>query len=417
VWEPRFPHNISKLKIERMKLLNTDIKNKVLRSMMRILDSNRNRIIAANRKDLKLFEKGDRAMYDRLVVDDKKVDEMIVAIQEVLQQQDPVGRIKSEQALENGLKIENKTAPFGTIMIIYESRPDVTIEAAVLAFKANNKILLKGGKEAVHSNVFLEKCWHLALEENGLDTQWIQLLHMNREETQEFLRNPSEKLDLIVPRGGERLIAFVKEHAKCAVLVSGRGNNFLFVDKEADWAQSMEVILNAKTQKISACNALDKILIHTKMDDYYNKLTELNTILNNHGVTVVVDRKVAEVLPANTTIKTESIWYEEFLAMKCVIGAVDDLESAVQKINNYSGGHSATIMTQNKELAMEFMNQVDTAAVYHNASTRFTDGGQMGVGAELAISTDKLHHRGPLGLEQLVTNKYYIYGDGQVRMS
>jgi len=400
-----------------MKLLNTDIKNKVLRSMMRILDSNRNRIIAANRKDLKLFEKGDRAMYDRLVVDDKKVDEMIVAIQEVLQQQDPVGRIKSEQALENGLKIENKTAPFGTIMIIYESRPDVTIEAAVLAFKANNKILLKGGKEAVHSNVILEKCWHLALEENGLDTQWIQLLHMNREETQEFLRNPSEKLDLIVPRGGERLIAFVKEHAKCAVLVSGRGNNFLFVDKEADWAQSMEVILNAKTQKISACNALDKILIHTKMDDYYNKLTELNTILNNHGVTVVVDRKVAEVLPANTTIKTESIWYEEFLAMKCVIGAVDDLESAVQKINNYSGGHSATIMTQNKELAMEFMNQVDTAAVYHNASTRFTDGGQMGVGAELAISTDKLHHRGPLGLEQLVTNKYYIYGDGQVRMS
>lgn len=385
--------------------------------MMRILDNNRNRIIAANRKDLKLFEKGDRAMYDRLVVDDKKVDEMIVAIQEVLQQQDPVGRIKSEQALENGLKIENKTAPFGTIMIIYESRPDVTIEAAVLAFKANNKILLKGGKEAVHSNVILEKCWHLALEENGLDTQWIQLLHMNREETQEFLRNPSEKLDLIVPRGGERLIAFVKEHAKCAVLVSGRGNNFLFVDKEADWAQSMEVILNAKTQKISACNALDKILIHTKMDDYYNKLTELNTILNNHGVTVVVDRKVAEVLPANTTIKTESIWYEEFLAMKCVIGAVDDLESAVQKINNYSGGHSATIMTQNKELAMEFMNQVDTAAVYHNASTRFTDGGQMGVGAELAISTDKLHHRGPLGLEQLVTNKYYIYGDGQVRMS
>jgi len=211
-----------------MILLNTDIKNKVLQSMMQILDSKRNEIIAANQKDLDLFDKADRAMYDRLIVDDKKVDGMIAAIQEVLQQQDPVGKIKSEQALENGLKIENKTAPFGTIMIIYESRPDVTIEAAVLAFKANNKILLKGGKEAVNSNIVLEKCWHLALEENGLDTQWIQLLHMNREETQEFLRNPTEKLDLIVPRGGERLIAFVKEHAKCAVLVSGRGNNFLF---------------------------------------------------------------------------------------------------------------------------------------------------------------------------------------------
>ena len=400
-----------------MKLLNTDIKNKVLQSMMQILDSKRNEIIAANQKDLDLFDKADRAMYDRLIVDDKKVDGMIAAIQEVLQQQDPVGKIKSEQALENGLKIENKTAPFGTIMIIYESRPDVTIEAAVLAFKANNKILLKGGKEAVNSNIVLEKCWHLALEENGLDTQWIQLLHMNREETQEFLRNPTEKLDLIVPRGGERLIAFVKEHAKCAVLVSGRGNNFLFVDKDADWAQSLEVILNAKTQKISACNALDKILVDVNIDDYSNKIKELNAILKEQGVSVVVDSKVAEVLSENNVVEDESIWYEEFLAMKCVVGAVVDLEEAVQKINNFSGGHSATIMTRNKQLAMEFMDQVDSAAVYHNASTRFTDGGQMGVGAELAISTDKLHHRGPLGLEQLVTNKYYVYGDGQVRMS
>ena len=385
--------------------------------MMQILDSKRNEIIAANQKDLDLFDKADRAMYDRLIVDDKKVDGMIAAIQEVLQQQDPVGKIKSEQALENGLKIENKTAPFGTIMIIYESRPDVTIEAAVLAFKANNKILLKGGKEAVNSNIVLEKCWHLALEENGLDTQWIQLLHMNREETQEFLRNPTEKLDLIVPRGGERLIAFVKEHAKCAVLVSGRGNNFLFVDKDADWVQSLEVILNAKTQKISACNALDKILVDVNIDDYSNKIKELNAILKEQGVSVVVDSKVAEVLSENNVVEDESIWYEEFLAMKCVVGAVVDLEEAVQKINNFSGGHSATIMTRNKQLAMEFMDQVDSAAVYHNASTRFTDGGQMGVGAELAISTDKLHHRGPLGLEQLVTNKYYVYGDGQVRMS
>ena len=385
--------------------------------MMQILDSKRNEIIAANQKDLDLFDKADRAMYDRLIVDDKKVDGMIAAIQEVLQQQDPVGKIKSEQALENGLKIENKTAPFGTIMIIYESRPDVTIEAAVLAFKANNKILLKGGKEAVNSNIVLEKCWHLALEENDLDTQWIQLLHMNREETQEFLRNPTEKLDLIVPRGGERLIAFVKEHAKCAVLVSGRGNNFLFVDKDADWAQSLEVILNAKTQKISACNALDKILVDVNIDDYSNKIKELNAILKDQGVSVVVDSKVAEVLSENNVVEDESIWYEEFLAMKCVVGAVVDLEEAVQKINNFSGGHSATIMTRNKQLAMEFMDQVDSAAVYHNASTRFTDGGQMGVGAELAISTDKLHHRGPLGLEQLVTNKYYVYGDGQVRMS
>ena len=384
--------------------------------MMSILESKKPEIIAANKKDLDLFDKEDRAMYDRLIVDEKKVEGMIGAISEVLQQQDPVGKIKSEQVLENGLKIENKTAPFGTIMIIYESRPDVTIEAAVLAFKANNKILLKGGKEAVHSNIVLEKCWHQALEENGLDDNWIQLLHMNREETQAFLRNPTEKLDLIVPRGGERLIAFVKEHAKCAVLVSGRGNNFLYVDKDADWAQSLEVILNAKTDKISACNALDKILVDVNIDDFSSRIKELKAILSERGVSVLVDNKVAEVLPESSKIKDEDIWYEEFLAMKCVLGAAEDLDGAVQMINKYSGGHSATIMTKNSDVAKEFMNQVDSAAVYHNASTRFTDGGQMGVGAELAISTDKLHHRGPLGLEQLVTNKYYVHGNGQIRV-
>ena len=399
-----------------MKLLNTEIKNKVLQSMISILESKKPEIIAANKKDLDLFDKADRAMYDRLIVDEKKVDGMILAIEEVLRQEDPVGKIKSEQLLGNGLKIENKTAPFGTIMIIYESRPDVTIEAAVLAFKANNKILLKGGKEAVHSNIILEKCWHLALEENGLDASWIRLLHMNREETQEFLKNPTEKLDLIVPRGGERLIAFVKEHAKCAVLVSGRGNNFLYVDKSADWVQSLEVILNAKTDKISACNALDKILIDVNIDDYPGKIKALESILISHGVSILVDNKVAEVLPDSSKITDEGIWYEEFLAMKCVVGAAENLEVAVQKINKYSGGHSATIMTQNQDVAKEFMDQVDSAAVYHNASTRFTDGGQMGVGAELAISTDKLHHRGPLGLEQLVSNKYYVYGNGQVRV-
>ncbi|GGW37612.1 glutamate-5-semialdehyde dehydrogenase [Arenibacter certesii] len=398
-----------------MKLLNTDIKNKVLQSMMQILDRNKKEIIAANKKDLDLFDESDRAMYDRLIVDEKKVDGMIGAIDEILNQEDPVGKIKSERKLENGLKIQNKTAPFGTIMIIYESRPDVTIEAAVLAFKANNKILLKGGKEAINSNIALEACWHQALKENGLGTDWIKLLHMNREETQEFLRNPTEKLDLIVPRGGERLIAFVKEHAKCAVLVSGRGNNFIYVDETADWAQSLKVIINAKTDKISACNALDKILINANIEDYPNKMKELNEVLSSQGVSVLVDNDAAKVLKDNERVVDESIWYEEFLAMKCVVSPVESLDDAIDRINKYSGGHSATIMSKDENTAGEFMDQVDSAAVYHNASTRFTDGGQMGVGAELAISTDKLHHRGPLGLEQLVTNKYYVYGNGQIR--
>ncbi len=383
--------------------------------MMRLLDENRNKIVQANKKDLNLFQKDDQAMYDRLVVTDNKIDGMIQAINDVRGQADPVNRPISSKNLENGLKIINKTAPFGTIMIIYESRPDVTIEAAVLAFKASNKILLKGGKEAYHSNRVLTNLWHQALQENDLSENSIQLLNMNRSETQEFLRNPTEKLDLIVPRGGERLINFVKQHANCAVLVSGRGNNFLYVDENADWEQSLKVIMNAKTHKISACNALDKILISKNIANYQEKLIQLHNLLSKNSIDILVDDDVNKSIPNSTPIEDNTIWQEEFLAMKCCLGAVNSLPEAIEKINENSGGHSATIMTKNPDKAQQFMEQVDCAAVYQNASTRFTDGGQMGVGAELAISTDKLHHRGPLGLEQLVTNKYYIFGDGQIR--
>ncbi len=399
-----------------MELLHTDKKNDVLNSMINIIDRERNAIIQANKKDLEAFDKDDQALYDRLVVNTTKVDGMIQAIKEVRDQDDPVGTTISDMTLDTGLQITNKTAPFGTIMIIYESRPDVTIEAAVLAFKANNKILLKGGKEAINSNLILEKCWHEALEANGLSKDWIKLLHLKREETQEFLRNPTEKIDLIVPRGGERLIKFVKDHATCAVLISGRGNNFLYVSKYANWEKAVKVIINAKTDKISGCNALDKVLIDKNISNYQGKVQELQKTLNHVGVSLVVDSKIAGILTNEEQISNNDIWYEEFLAMKLLVAEVDGLDEAIEKINTYSGGHSSTIMTEDKNEAAQFMQQIDSAAVYHNASTRFTDGGQMGVGAELAISTDKLHHRGPLGLKQLVTNKYYVFGDGHVRV-
>ena len=341
---------------------------------------------------------------------------MIKAINDVKAQEDPVNQIISDITLENGLKVTNKTAPFGTIMIIYESRPDVTVEAAVLAFKSNNRILLKGGKEALYSNKILVDFWHQALTENNLSEDYIKFLQMDRTETQEFLRNPTEQLDLIVPRGGERLISFVKEHATCAVLISGRGNNFIYIDESADWSKTLAVIINAKTAKISACNALDKILINKNIEGYVSKLKDLQTVLKEKKVTILVDKSVKEVLTDETLIPVESVWKEEFLALKCCIGAVENLDEATEMINKYSGGHSAAIMTTNDKNAANFMQQVDCAAVYKNASTRFTDGGQLGVGAELAISTDKLHHRGPLGLKKLVTNKYYIIGDGNVRV-
>ncbi|MAO10372.1 MAG: glutamate-5-semialdehyde dehydrogenase [Flavobacteriaceae bacterium] len=399
-----------------MQLIDTKTKNNVLESMISILDKRRGDILEANKKDLEAFTRDDQALYDRLVVNDAKVDGMIKAISEVKNQEDPVNKEISSLTLDSGLEINNRTAPFGTIMIIYESRPDVTIEAAVLAFKANNKILLKGGKEAYHSNVILVDCWHQALKENNLTKDWIKMLQMNREQTQEFLRNPDEQLDLIVPRGGERLIQFVKEHAKCAVLISGRGNNFLYVHKDADWKKTIEVIINAKTDKISGCNALDKVLVDKNLPNYEEKLQELKKVLTASKVEVIVDDEVKKVLTDSEIILDKKVWFEEFLALKIAIGAVDSLDDAIEKINHYSGGHSSAILTEDKEAAKKFMEHIDSAAVYHNASTRFTDGGQMGVGAELAISTDKLHHRGPLGLKQLVTNKYYVFGDGHVRV-
>ncbi len=398
-----------------MQLLSTDIKNKVLDSMIEIIDKNRANILAANKADLEAFQRDDQALYDRLVVNDAKVDGMIKAVQEVRDQEDPVGKTISRRELDNGLEIINRTAPFGTIMIIYESRPDVTIEAAVLAFKANSKILLKGGKEAINSNKALVECWHEALGANGLSRDWIELFTLNREETQAFLKNPSQKLDLIVPRGGERLIQFVKEHAQCAVLVSGRGNNFAYVAEDADWEKAKKVIVNAKTDKISGCNALDKILVSANLPQLDEKLKDLAAELKGHQVELIADGPVKQHLSDAGDIPSEDTWYEEFLALKAMIAQVSGLDEAIEKINHYSGGHSATILTSDQEKAAKFMEQVDSAAVYHNASTRFTDGGQMGVGAELAISTDKLHHRGPLGLEQLVTNKYYVFGNGQIR--
>lgn len=398
-----------------MQILTTQKKNQVLASMLRILEENKIQLVQENQKDLQAFDRDDQALYDRLIVDEIKVESMIQSVQEVLTQADPIGQVIASRTLDSGLEIENRTTPFGTIMIIYESRPDVTIEAAVLAFKSNNRILLKGGKEAYHSNKELVRYWHQALRENGLSEDWITMLELNRAETQNYLREQATNIDLIVPRGGERLIDFVKTHAKCPVLVSGRGNNFLYLAPSADWEKSKAVIVNAKTDKISACNALDKVLISEDLDNLEDKLLELCELMHKHEVEVIGDEKVVAKCDQVDRLAPEDSWQEEFLSRKIMLGTVAHVDQAIEMINTYSGHHSSVIMTTDKAEAQQFMQQVDSAAVYHNASSRFTDGGAMGVGAELAISTDKLHHRGPLGLKQLVSNKYFVTGDGHVR--
>ena len=395
-------------------LLSIAKRNAVLSRMATLLEEERASLKSSNQQDLDNYSGADLAMGKRLLVDDAKIDGMILSMQQLASQEDPIGVERFHFVHEKGMKITNKTAAFGTVMIIYESRPDVTVEAGGIAFKSGNKILLKGGKESLLSNLKIVELWHQALKENEVAENWVEYLNYNRVETQAFLEKPTQRVDLIVPRGGEQLIAFVKQHATCPVIVSGRGNNFVFVNREADLQKATDIIINGKTSNISVCNALDKVLIDTNLDHWEIFAQQIINKLQEHNVTVLGDQKVANATGI-PQIESDLIWYEEFLDYKIVIGTVGSNQEAIAKINQYCGGHSASIITENEVTAQEFMDNVDTAAVYHNASTRFTDGGQFGLGGELAISTDKLHQRGPIGLQHLVTNKWYIYGDGQIR--
>ncbi|MGO4771326.1 glutamate-5-semialdehyde dehydrogenase [Flavobacterium sp. W22_SRS_FK3] len=397
-----------------MNPLSIEKRNLVLHAMAKLVEQERSQIILENQKDLIAYDGSDLAMEERLKVDDKKVDEMILSLNQLAAQEDPVGVERFHFVHDNGIRVTNKTAVFGTVLIIYESRPDVTIEAGGIAFKSGNKILLKGGKESLQSNLKIVSLWHQALEENGVSKNWVEYLNYNRTETQAFLENPTQKVDLIVPRGGEKLIEFVKKHATCPVIVSGRGNNFVYVQQEADLEIALKVILNAKTAKISACNAVDKVLIDNRIPNFEGFAAMLIEELTEAKVEILVDQSL-ETFKNTKVLSDENIWYEEFLDYKIVIGTVNSDSEAIAKINTYCGGHSASIITRNDAIAQNFMESIDAAAVYQNVSTRFTDGFQLGLGGELAISTDKLHQRGPIGLQHLVTNKWYIYGEGQIR--
>ncbi|GGA85802.1 gamma-glutamyl phosphate reductase [Flavobacterium palustre] len=395
-------------------ILPIEKRNAVLTTMAALLEQEREALKSINQQDLANYNGEDLAMEKRLLVDDAKVDGMILSVQQLAGQEDPVGQVRYEFTHDNGMRISNKTAAFGTILIIYESRPDVTVEAGGIAFKSGNKILLKGGKESLLSNQKIVSLWHQALESNGVSTDWVEYLNYDRVQTQAFLEKPTQRVDLIVPRGGEKLIEFTKKHASCPVIVSGRGNNFVYVNADADLDKAMNIVINGKTSNISVCNALDKVLIDTNLPNWEAFAKQLVSELEKFKVTVLGDDSVAKATGIQA-IENDLIWYEEFLDYKIVIGTVNSNQEAIAKINKYCGGHSASIITEDKAIAQEFMESIDASSVYHNASTRFTDGGQFGLGGELAISTDKLHQRGPIGLQHLVTNKWYIYGEGQIR--
>jgi len=393
--------------------MNAQTRNGVLNSLAGILSENKSAIVAANKADLTAGPPDDPVIVDRLKVTERKVETMIESVLRVAKQADPARNPISSYVREDGLRIENRKVPFGTVLIIYEARPDVTIEAAAIALKAGNRILLKGGKEARNTNLLLTDLWHQALDENSAETSYVRYLDISREETQALIGGKAASFDLIIPRGGDALIEFVTTHSNAPVIVSGRGNNFLYIDREADIDMAVAIAVDGK-QRLSVCNALDKILIHKDLSGYSVKAKQLIDALREKKIEVFGDNAVREIDDSIRAV-SDDMWREEFLTAKIVLGVVSDIEEAICKINEYSGGHSASIVTENTDAARRFLDEVDCAAVYHNASVRFTDGGEFGLGAEIAISTQKMHFRGPLGAEHLMTNKWFVYGSGQVR--
>jgi len=389
-------------------------KNSVLRTLSELLRLQKEAILEANRSDLLAFPDMDEAMRDRLKVDDRKIEGMMQALEEVALQDDPEGKTIYQYIREDGLRVINRTVPFGTILIIYESRPDVTIEAAATAFKAGNRILLKGGKESLHTNSLLTHLWQEALTMNRADASYVTYLNLSREETRQLIRENSRKVDLIIPRGGEGLIRFVQENASVPVIVSGRGNNFLYIDADADFEMAIRLVINGK-KRISVCNAIDKVVINRHLPELQEKVNRLATALQEKRIDVWGNRDIVSLCNKVREENDVATLCEEYLAPKIYLTLVNDLTEATEMINRYSGGHSAVIVTNDPAKADRFMLQADCAAVYHNASSRFTDGGQFGVGAEIAISTQKLHFRGPLGAQELVTNKWFVYGEGHIR--
>jgi glutamate-5-semialdehyde dehydrogenase len=394
-------------------IFSTEIKNKTLQDLAELIAANKEVIIAANTKDLELAGNIDPTLIDRLKVNSKKVDGMVTSILEVVTDEDPQGKVLHEYNHPNGMLVQNKLVPFGRILIIYESRPDVTIEAAITAFKGGNKILLKGGKESKNSNLALVDIWHQALVKNGIPTDFVTYLDIDRTETQKLLKENTHNLDLIIPRGGEGLINYIRTNTSVPLIISGRGNNFVYVHDKCDFDMAVDVILNGKS-RLSVCNATDKVIINNNIPDFDVKAEVLVRELTKLGIEVVVDGAQLEKI-AGVTIMKDNIYAEEFLSAKMLISQSDSMEAAIETINQYSGGHSAVIIASNDSVAEDFQNNVDCACVYQNASTRFTDGGQLGFGAEIAISTQKLHFRGPVATGQLVTNKWYIKGNGQIR--
>jgi len=394
--------------------LSTTSKNNVLLRMAEALQEQKEYIQAENEKDLQAGrEKGlSAAMLDRLELSDKVIESMIIGLQEVIALPDPVGEIDEMIKRPNDLMVGRMRIPLGVIGMIYESRPNVTVDAAALCLKAGNAILLRGGSEAIHSNLALAKVLQDALASEEINPAAVQVVPTTDREAVNVLLSLDEYIDLIIPRGGEGLIRFVAENSKIPVLKHYKGVCHVFVDADADLDMAVNIVMNGKCQRPGVCNALETLLVHQDIASAFLPLVASKLIAA--GVELRGCPRTKEILP-NIKDAVEADWPAEFLDLILAVKVVDDLDGAMNHIDMYGSQHTEVIVTKSYANSQRFIKEVDASAVMINASTRFSDGGQFGLGAEIGISTTKLHAYGPMGLKELTTRKFIVYGDGQVR--
>ena len=390
-------------------------KNAALLAAAALLEQETAAVLAANREDLSAARAAGTppAMLDRLALDESRLRGMAAALRDVAAQEDPTGRVLEGGTRPNGLRIEKISVPLGVVGIIYEARPNVTADAAALCLKAGNAVILRGGREALHSNRALAALFRRALEQSGLPEDCVQFVDNPSRESAAWLMSLDGYLDALIPRGGAGLIRSVAEQAHVPVIVTGTGNCHLYVDHPADLAQAVEIVYNAKTSRPSVCNAAETVLVHRAVAAEF--LPRMKSRLDEKHVVLHACPEARAILGAGALPATEDDWGREYLGYELAVRVVPDLDAALEHIAAYSSGHSEAILTKDYAHAERFLREVDSAAVYVNASTRFTDGGEFGLGAEIGISTQKLHARGPMGLRALTTSKYVIRGDGQIR--
>ncbi len=397
-----------------LRLLSTSQKNKALVTAAEDLVANKKTLLEANAVDIAQAKENQMApaLVDRLLLTETRIAQMAEGLKQMAELEDPVGEVLSMKQRPNGLMIGQKRVPLGVIGIIYESRPNVTADAFGLCFKAGNVVILRGGKDAVHSNQAITRVLQEALIKCQLPAEAIQLITDTSHQTAEEFMRLNRYVDVLIPRGGAGLIRTVVERATVPVIETGTGNCHIYVDESADLDMAVEIIFNAKTQRIGVCNACESLVIHEKVKDVL--LPKLVEKLKEKKVELRGDEASCSVCP-EIVAATEKDWGTEYLDYVLSIKTVSNIEEAIAHINQYNTGHSEAIITRDYQNSQKFLDQIDAAAVYVNASTRFTDGFEFGFGGEIGISTQKLHARGPMGLKELTSTKYIIYGNGQIR--